>query len=66
MVEGRIEGEQPAVFLSLSESELGRLRAGETLEARNAHRFGLGAVRLQVYGNGRVPDKIEASRPVES
>jgi hypothetical protein len=43
MVKGRIEGPTPTVFLSLSEQELDRLRAGEMVEVPGAERLGVDA-----------------------
>jgi hypothetical protein len=63
MVKGRIEGPMPTVFLSLSEQELERLQAGEMVEVRGARRVGLGDVRMQLFGNGRLPVGVE---PVQS
>jgi hypothetical protein len=63
MVKGRIEGLTPTVFLSLSEQELERLQAGEMVEVRGVKRLGLGDVRMQLFGNDRLPVGVE---PVQS
>jgi hypothetical protein len=54
MLKGRIEKPVPAVFLSLSDRELERLRAGEMFEVDGAKRLGVDA-RLQLYGSGSLP-----------
>ncbi len=58
MVKGRIESVVPTVFLSLSEQELDRLRAGEMIEATGANRLGLGEVRLRLYCDGQLPTGV--------